>query len=144
MAERTEQVTVETTLGSVYEALGYPNHEEMVRKATLVNAIGEIMEARGLTQARVAEIAGIDQPTLSKLLRGRFRSISTDKLTDILNALGQSVTVVVSGTLGEKGGDYERGHAGVVVVEGLFTVDRERVKGPAAIVGSNGGSAIGA
>jgi predicted XRE-type DNA-binding protein len=90
-----EQVTVERTSGSVYHALGYDNADEMERKVRLVSAINDTIDARGMTQVRAAEVVGMDQPTLSKLLRGRFRSISTDTLSDMLDALGRDVTIVI-------------------------------------------------
>jgi len=61
----------------------------------LVSTIDDTIKVRGLTQIQAAEIVGIDQPTLSKLLRGRFRSISIDKLAEMLNALGRDATIVV-------------------------------------------------
>ena len=88
-------MTVERTTASVYHALGYENADDMERKARLVMALNDTIEARGLTQVQAAEIVGMDQPTLSKLVRGRFRSISIEKLADMLNALGRDVTIVV-------------------------------------------------
>jgi len=88
-------LTVEHTTGSVYHGLGYVNADDIERKALMVSTINDTIRAKGLTQMQAAEIVGIDQPTLSKLLRGRFRSISIDKLVDMLNALGRDVTIVV-------------------------------------------------
>ena len=93
--EKEEVVTAERTTGSVYHGLGYVNADDMERKAMLVSTINDTIRVRGLTQMQAAEIVGIGQPTLSKLLRGRFRSISIDKLADMLNALGRDVTIVV-------------------------------------------------
>jgi len=90
-------------MGSVYHALGMPNADEMEWKARLVSAINDTIASKGLTQVQAAEIVGIDQPTLSKLLRGRFRSVSIDKLADMLNALGRDVTIVV-GAISEQEG----------------------------------------
>lgn len=99
MAEReveTEnEMTVERTSGSVYHALGHVDADEVERKARLVSAINDTLPARGLSQLQAAEIARIDQPTLSKLLRGRFRSVSFEKLAEMLNSLGRDVTIVV-------------------------------------------------
>jgi predicted XRE-type DNA-binding protein len=94
-AREEEVVIVERTAGSVYHGLDYANADEMERKALMVSTINDTIEARGLTQVQAAEIVGIDQPTLSKLLRGRFRSVSIEKLANMLNALGRDVTIVV-------------------------------------------------
>lgn len=71
------------------------NADDMEQKALLVSTINDTIKAKGLTQIQAAEIVGIDQPTLSKLLRGRFRSLSIDKLADMLNSLGCDVTIVL-------------------------------------------------
>jgi predicted XRE-type DNA-binding protein len=99
-----EEVTIERTTGSVYQALGYPDADEMERKSRLVSIINETISAKGYTQTHAAEIVGLDQPTLSKLLRGRFRSVSLDKLAQILNALGRDVTIVVGAAVGDEKG----------------------------------------
>jgi len=111
-------MTFERTSGSVFAALGYANPEEAERKSQLVSALNDTIEARGLTQVRAASIVGVDQPTLSKILRGRTRSFSTDKLADMLNALGRNVRVVVEELEDtEAEGVWERGHTTVLVVE---------------------------
>lgn len=100
--DQKEEVTIETTTGSAYEALDYPDASDMERKSRLVTAINDTIDVKGLTQTEAAKIVGMDQPTLSKLLRGRFRSVSTDRLAGMLNALGRDVTIVVGGmTSGE-------------------------------------------
>lgn len=111
--ESEEEVTVERTSGSVYHALGDPNADEMERKARLVSALNDTIVARGLSQVQAAEIVGMDQPTLSKLLRGRFRSVSIERLAEMLNALGRDVTIVV-GALSEEHGN--RGRTLVAVI----------------------------
>jgi predicted XRE-type DNA-binding protein len=97
MAEREiqEEVKTERTTDSVYQTLGLADADSMERKARLVLTINDTINARGLTQVQAAKILKIDQPTLSKLLRGRFRSVSIDRLSDMLNALGRDVTIVV-------------------------------------------------
>ena len=145
MAKRTQGAEVsETTVKSAYEEMGYANHEEMEQKALLVRAIRDIMDARGLTQAQVAGVAGIDQPTLSKLLRGIFRSVSVDRLMGILRALGRDVNIVISGAVVGQGTDFARGHTGVVFVDGPFTFGSDKVQGPAELVGAVAGTTVGA
>jgi predicted XRE-type DNA-binding protein len=81
--------------GNVFADLGLPDAEEMLLKAHLVHQISTILEARGLTQARAAELLGIDQPKVSHMLRGHLRGFSIERLTRFLNALGQDVEIVV-------------------------------------------------
>jgi len=42
-----------------------------------------------------ARVCGTDQPTLSKLLRGRMEGVTIDRLVNWLNALGQDVEMTV-------------------------------------------------
>jgi predicted XRE-type DNA-binding protein len=55
----------------------------------------EILEERGLTQAKAATVLGIPQPKLSSMLRGQFRGLSERKLMDCLTRLGQDVQISV-------------------------------------------------
>lgn len=80
---------------SIYEDLGYKNHEEMETKANLVMEIANVIKRKKLTQTQCAVMLGISQPKLSELLNGRFRGYSVERLMHFLNALGQDVDIVV-------------------------------------------------
>lgn len=82
--------------GNVFADLNLPDAEELQFKSSLIGQIASIIEERGLTQVEAARITGMDQPTLSKLLRGRFFRCSTDRLFEMLNRLGRNVEVHVS------------------------------------------------
>jgi predicted XRE-type DNA-binding protein len=85
----------EMSTGSAYAALGYTNADEMLIKAQLVSKIGEIIKRKGLTQTQAAELLGMTQPKLSRILRGGFRGISERRLMDCLTRLGRDVQIVV-------------------------------------------------
>jgi predicted XRE-type DNA-binding protein len=87
----------ETFAGSdnVFADLGLPNAGEHLVKAQLVLKIDTIMKARRLRQADAAEILGIRQPDVSRMLRGDFRQFSVERLLRFLVALGQDVEIVV-------------------------------------------------
>jgi predicted XRE-type DNA-binding protein len=80
---------------SVYVDLGRADAAEMLLKAELVTKINDIIKRRRLTQAAAAEILGIPQPKLSKMLRGEFRRISEDRMMRCLVALGHDVRILV-------------------------------------------------
>lgn len=82
--------------GNVFADLGLPDAELLLRKSDLVIGLKKIMEARHLTQTRVAELTGVDQPTLSKLFKGSFSSITIDRLLSMLTKLGHKVTISVN------------------------------------------------
>src|SRR6516165_492929 len=80
---------------NVFKDLGVPNAEEHLVKAQLVYKIDTIMKERRLKQAETADILGIKQPDVSKMLRGEFRQFSVERLLRFLVALDQDVEIVV-------------------------------------------------
>ena len=53
------------------------------------------LSAQGINDAQAADVLGIPQPKLSKMLRGQFRGISEAKMLDCLVRLGRNVQIVV-------------------------------------------------
>lgn len=86
---------IEESTGNVYADLGMDDADEMIVKAQLATKIGEIINSRKLSQQQAAEVLGITQPKLSKMLRGQFRGISESKMLDCLARLGRDVQIVV-------------------------------------------------
>lgn len=81
--------------GNVFKDLGLPNAEEHLVKAQLVSKIDAIMKARDLKQIEAANLLGVKQPDISKMLRGDFRQFSVERLLRFLVALDQDVEIVV-------------------------------------------------
>lgn len=91
-----EEVTViEAGSGNVFADLGFPDAAEHQVKARLVLAISQALKAKKISQADAALLVGLDQPKISKLLRGDFRGYSSDRLMQILNLLGQDVIITI-------------------------------------------------
>jgi predicted XRE-type DNA-binding protein len=90
-----DDIKIEEGSGNVFADLGLPNPEERLAKADLVMRIAEGIRARRLTQAKAATLFGIDQPKISRLLRGQLSGFSTDRLIHFLTLLGQDVVIVV-------------------------------------------------
>jgi predicted XRE-type DNA-binding protein len=80
---------------NVFKDLGIPNAEEHLVKAQLVFKIDTIMKSRGLKQAEAAEVLGIKQPDVSKMLRGEFRQFSVERLLRFLVALDHDVEIII-------------------------------------------------
>jgi predicted XRE-type DNA-binding protein len=80
---------------NVFKDIGVPNAEEHLVKAQLVFKIDTIMKDRGLKQVEAADLFGIRQPDVSKMLRGEFRQFSVERLLRFLVALDQDVEIVV-------------------------------------------------
>src|ERR1700732_3329430 len=80
---------------NVFKDLGVPNAEEHLVKAQLVYKIDIIMKDRGLKQAEAADLLGVKQPDVSKMLRGEFRQFSVERLLRFLVALDHDVEIVI-------------------------------------------------
>ncbi|MFI5117269.1 MAG: helix-turn-helix domain-containing protein [Terriglobales bacterium] len=85
----------ETGSRNVFKDIGVPNAEEHLVKAQLVFKIDRIMKARRLKQVEAADLFGVRQPDVSKMLHGEFRQFSVERLLRFLVALDQDVQIVV-------------------------------------------------
>src|ERR1700723_4460593 len=85
----------ETGSRNVFRDLGMQNADEHLVKAQLVFKIDALMKERGLKQIEAADLFGIKQPDVSKMLRGEFRQFSVERLLRFLVALDQGVEIVV-------------------------------------------------
>ena len=81
-------VRVERSSGNVFADIGIPNPDLALAKAELVQRIRDVIKERNLTQARAAELLGLDQPKVSALVRGRVNGYSIDRIFRFLNVLG--------------------------------------------------------
>lgn len=83
--------------GNVFADIGFTPAEaaELTAKSGLIIAIKDTVARRRLTQLEAARLCGTDQPTLSKVLRGRMESITIDRLASWLVSLGRDVDIIV-------------------------------------------------
>jgi len=91
----SNRIEVEEGSGNVFADIGLPNPEERLAKADLAICIGEAIGARRLTQTRAAHILRIDQPKISRLLRGQLSGFSTERLIHFLTLLDRDVEITV-------------------------------------------------
>jgi predicted XRE-type DNA-binding protein len=87
---------VEAGSGNVFADLGDEQAPESLLKSRLAQRLANVIDAKGLTQSEVVTVLGIDQPKVSKILRGRLREFSTDRLFRFLNALDQDIQIVIT------------------------------------------------
>ena len=92
---KKEALKREVSTGNVFADIGVADAGEHPIKAGLVVRIARIIRQRRLTQAAAAQLMGIDQPKVSAMLAGRFRSYSVERLMRFLAALGHDVEIVV-------------------------------------------------
>jgi predicted XRE-type DNA-binding protein len=90
-----EDIKFEVGSGNVFADLGLQNPEEHLAKAELASRINDAIRKLRLTQASTGERLGIDQPKVSRLMRGYLTNFSTDRLMHFLTLPGQDVEIVV-------------------------------------------------
>ena len=81
---------------TAFEEIGIEMSPVDLLKAKVAAAISGHIQKAGLTQSEAANVLGIDQPKVSKLLRGRLDSFSLDRLVSYAAALGHGVDVKIT------------------------------------------------
>jgi len=79
----------------VFKDLDVRDPDEHLVKAQLVFKIDTILKKRRLKQVEAAELFGVRQPDVSKMLHGEFRQFSVERLLRFLVALNHDVEIVV-------------------------------------------------
>jgi predicted XRE-type DNA-binding protein len=87
------EIPCENSSGNVVVDMGFSPAEAaaLTVKSSLITAISDTIKEREPTQKDAARLCNIDQPTLSKVLRGRMESVTIDRLAAWLTALGQTL-----------------------------------------------------
>lgn len=98
MAKRNQKNSpdeIEFTVGSgnVYADFGLPNPEEAKTKAELAMLITNIIKKKKLTQQQAAELMNIDQPKISKIVRGLLSEFSIERLLKFVLSLGFDIEI---------------------------------------------------
>jgi predicted XRE-type DNA-binding protein len=91
----TKPIRVEEGSGNIFADLGLSNPEERLAQADLAIRIAAVIRGRRLTQSGAARILKIDQPKISRLLRGQLSGFSAGRLMHFLTLLGRDVEIVV-------------------------------------------------
>lgn len=102
----SDEIPVRSGSENIFRDLGFSEveAEEALAKSELISAIAKTIADRGLTQVEAARLCRTDQPTLSKVLRGRMESVTIDKLAAWLTALGRSVEIRIGPQTGDATG----------------------------------------
>ena len=89
------RIALEPSSGNVFADLGAPEPEDHKLKAGLVSKLASIIDELGLAQTAAADLTGISQPGLSRVLRGRFRDFSASRLMKAITSLHAEVEITV-------------------------------------------------
>lgn len=94
MSNYADQVS-EAIGPSVFHDLGFEDADELLEKAKIVRRIQRLMDERGLTQAQLGALIGMQQTEVSRLLRGRLDRFTFDRLFKALRALGVPFVIML-------------------------------------------------
>ncbi|MES2273544.1 MAG: helix-turn-helix transcriptional regulator [Chlamydiota bacterium] len=85
---RHEKIEYEVSSGNVFADFGFKNPKEANAKSDLALLVSAIIKQRKLTQSKAAELMGIDQPKVSKIIRGLLSEFTIERLMNCLLGLG--------------------------------------------------------
>ena len=83
----------EVSSGNVFADIGMAEPIESLAKAELAKKVGSIIKHRHLNQTEAAKLLGIDQPKVSRLLRGQLKEFSMTKLLDFMLRLDRDIEI---------------------------------------------------
>lgn len=91
--------------GNVFADLGFEDPDEELLKAQLALRVRTLINERGLTQTRAANILDASQPDVSSIVNGRVSGFSLERLLNFVRRLGDDVEISLkhSGASGEEG-----------------------------------------
>ena len=83
--------------GNVFRDLGFGEKKsvELILKSGLLKSIQESIRHRRLKQTEAAELLGIDQAKVSKLMAGQMAGFSLERLVYLVSRLGHDVELKV-------------------------------------------------
>lgn len=92
---RKQETSIRRGTKNVFADLGFPGAETHLLKAELMSRVQDILDEQQLTQTEAARITGVSQPDLSRMLKGRFRDVSVERIMRMLTKLGCDVDILV-------------------------------------------------
>jgi predicted XRE-type DNA-binding protein len=93
---KPENIEYSISSGNVYADFGFSNPEEARIKADLAMLITKIIKEKDLTQQQAADLMNIDQPKVSKIIRGLLSEFSIERLLKFVLALGFDIEIIPS------------------------------------------------
>lgn len=88
--------TVTASTGNALGDLGLISSDEDILKVEIARAISNILTRYELSQVEAAQLMLIDQPKVSKIIRGRLKEFSSERLMDYLMLLGCDIDIRIT------------------------------------------------
>ncbi|WP_225223938.1 helix-turn-helix domain-containing protein [Limnohabitans radicicola] len=80
---------------NVFHDLGFAEAQNLLLRADLVSHIRKVILKLDITQAEAAKRAGISQPRMNDLVKGRTHKFTLDALVNVAAQLGYTVKLSV-------------------------------------------------
>lgn len=90
---KPENIEYSVSSGNVYADFGFSNPDEAKTKADLAMLITAIIKEKDLSQRQAADLMNIDQPKVSKIIRGLLSEFSIERLLKFVLALGFDIEI---------------------------------------------------
>ena len=81
--------------GNIFADIGVSEPAEALAKAELARRISSIIKHRHLKQTDAAKLLKVDQPKVSKLVRGQLKEFSIERLMSFLMLLDRDIEIVI-------------------------------------------------
>ena len=93
----TKKLNIVVGSDNVFRDLGFPEAEaqNLLLRADLVVHIRKVIDKLGLTQAEAAKRAGVTQPRMNDLVKGRTEKFTLDAMVNVASQLGYSVKLIL-------------------------------------------------
>jgi predicted XRE-type DNA-binding protein len=85
---KADNIEIVRRTGNVFAQLGRPNADELYRKSIVLTVIHGAIEERGLDPSATAEVLGLDQADVSRLLNCKLKGFSLERLMALVFRLG--------------------------------------------------------
>jgi len=92
---RKKETAIRRGTANVFADLGFPDADTHLLKAQLMSRVQDTLEGRKLNQTEAAQVMGVSQPDVSRMLKGQFRDVSVERLMRMLTRLGCEVDIVI-------------------------------------------------
>jgi predicted XRE-type DNA-binding protein len=90
---RKKDAAYEIGSGNVFADLGLDDADELLTRAQLGRTVRLILKVKKLKQREIAELLGVHQAEVSKLMNGQYHLFAEGRLFAFLKSLDQKVTV---------------------------------------------------
>ena len=93
----SKKLNVVMSSDNVFHDLGFaePEAQNLLLRADLVAHIRKVITRLGITQAEAAQRAGVSQPHMNDLVKGRTHKFTLDALMNVAVQLGYTVKLSV-------------------------------------------------